>query len=249
MPPSAKALAAAERAHDSRAIGLVHYELALCYRQVGDTTIVREHLTQAASALHAAGDRRQLAMVHSLSGVTLAQEGRLDEALTAMRQGERLALAVDAQDVVATICGNQANVALMQHRHEQALALAERSVELQEESGTPHGLGIALASLGQICVRLGSLKRAEQALNRALDVRSPMQFMRETTGGVFDTLAQIHLIRGDHDAAGRYLQKAREAYGEHGTRIEPVVSMVAEGSRSAAGASLWSGEYGARTGW
>ena len=213
-----KALAAAERAHDSRAIGLVHYELALSYRQVGDTTIVREHLTQAASALHAAGDRRQLAMVHSLSGVTLAQEGRLDEALTAMRQAERLALAVDAQDVVATICGNQANVALMQHRHEQALALAERSVELQEESGTPHGLGIALASLGQICVRLGSLKRAEQALNRALDVRSPMQFMRETTGGVFDTLAQIHLIRGDHDAAGRYLQKAREAYGEHGTQ-------------------------------
>ena len=30
-------------------------------------------------ALHAVGDRRHLAMVHSLSGVTLAQEGRLDE--------------------------------------------------------------------------------------------------------------------------------------------------------------------------
>jgi hydrogenase-4 transcriptional activator len=213
-----KALAAAERAHESRAIGLVHYELALCYRQVGDTVIVREHLTQAASALHAAGDRRQLAMVHSLSGVTLAQEGRLDEAMGALRQAERLALMVDAGDVLATICGNQANVALMQHRHDQALALAERSVELQEQAGTPHGLGVALASLGQICVRLGSVKRAEEALNRALDVRSPLQFMRETTGAVFDTLAQIHLIRGEHDAAGRSLQKAREAYGEHGTQ-------------------------------
>ena len=75
-------------------------------------------------------------------------------------------------------------------------------------------MAIALASLGQICVRLGNLKRAEEALNRALDVRSPLQFMRETTGAVFDTLAQIHLIRGDHDAASRSLQKAREAYGE-----------------------------------
>ena len=213
-----KALAAAERAHESRAIGLVHYELALCYGQVGDTGIVREHLTQAASALHAAGDRRQLAMVHSLSGVTLAQEGRLDEAMAALRHAERLALIVDAGDVLATIYGNQANVALMQHRHDQALTLAERSVELQEQAGTPHGLGVALASLGQICVRLGSLKRAEEALNRALDVRSPLQFMRETTGAVFDTLAQIHLIRGEHDAAGRYLQKARDAYGEHGTQ-------------------------------
>jgi len=87
-------------------------------------------------------------------------------------------------------------------------------VELQEQAGTPHGLGVALASLGQICVRVGNLKRAEEALNRALDVRSPLHFMRETTGAVFDTLAQIHLIRGEHEHASRCLQKAREAYGE-----------------------------------
>jgi len=213
-----KALQAAMRAHDSRAIGLAHFELGLCYRQVGDTAIVREHLTQAASALHAVGDRRHLAMVHSLSGVTLAQEGRLEEAMSALSQAERLALLVEAGDILATVCGNQANVALMQHRHDQALTLAERSVQLQQEGGTPHGLGVALASLGQICVRLGSLNRAEEALNRALDVRSPLQFMRETTGAVFDTLAQIHLIRGEHEAADRCLGKAREAYGEYGSQ-------------------------------
>ena len=219
-----KALKQAERAHDSRAIGLAHYELGLCYRQVGEMAIVREHITSAASALHAAGDRRHLAMVHSLSGVTLAQEGRLDEAIAALRQAERLAVIVEAGDVLATVCGNQANVALMQHRHDQALALAERSVELQEQAGTPHGLGVALASLGQICVRVGNLKRAEEALNRALDVRSPLHFMRETTGAVFDTLAQIHLIRGEHDQASRSL-----AEGPRGVRRdprEPLVSVV-----------------------
>ena len=210
----AKALKNAERAHDSRAIGLAHYELGLCYRQVGDVAIVREHITSAASALHAAGDRRHLAMVHSLSGVTLAQEGRLEESIAALRQAERLAVLCEADDVLATACGNMANVASMQHRHEQAVSLAERSVELQEQAGTPHGLGVALASLGQICVRVGNLKRAEEALNRALDVRSPLHFMRETTGAVFDTLAQIHLIRGEHEHASRCLQKAREAYGE-----------------------------------
>src|SRR5829696_1725398 len=213
-----KALRLAERAHDSRSIGLSHYELALCYRQVGDPATVREHLTGAASALHAAGDRRHLAMVHSLSGVVLAQEGRLEEALVAMRHAERLAVGSQAGHVLATICGNQANVASMQHRHEEALALAQRSVELQQESGTPHGLGVALASLGQIYVRLGHLTRAEETLNRALDVRSPLQFMRETTGGVFDTLAQIHLIRGQYEEAGRALERAKEAYGEYGAQ-------------------------------
>ncbi|NOT27407.1 MAG: hypothetical protein HOP16_15050, partial [Acidobacteria bacterium] len=54
----ARALKHADLAHDSRAIGLARYELAHCYRQVGDSGIVREHLTQAAAALHAAGERR-----------------------------------------------------------------------------------------------------------------------------------------------------------------------------------------------
>ena len=42
--------------------------------------------------------------------------------------------------------------------------------------------------------------------------------MRETTGAVFDTLAQIHLIRGEHEAADRCLLKAHEAYGEYGSQ-------------------------------
>ena len=212
-----RALSLAERAHDSRAIGLAHYELGICYRQVGDSAIVREHIAKAASALHAAGDRRHLAMVHSLSGISQAQDGRLDEAMAALRQAERLALMVEAGDVLATVCGNQANVALMQHRHEQALALAERSVELQEQAGAPHGVGVALASLGQICVRLGNLKRAEEALRRALEVRSPVQFRRETTGAVFDSLAQIYVIRGALDAAAESLERARAAYGDSRT--------------------------------
>ncbi|MGE5244293.1 MAG: sigma 54-interacting transcriptional regulator [Betaproteobacteria bacterium] len=210
-----RALKQAELAHESREIGLAHYELALCYQQVGDVAIVREHISKAAAALHAAGDRRHLALVQKLSGVSLAQAGRLDEAVAALRQAERLAAAVRADDVLATVCGNQANVAMLQHRYEQALALAERSVALQESQGPGHGMAVALATLGQICVRLGDLARAEAALHRALDVRSPIQF-HETTGAVFDTLAQIHLVRGQYDTATDFLGRASDAYGAYG---------------------------------
>jgi DNA-binding NtrC family response regulator/tetratricopeptide (TPR) repeat protein len=211
----ARALKQAEIAHDSRAIGLAHYELGECYKKVGDVAIVREHISKAASALHAAGDRRHLALVHSLTGVSLAQASRHDEAMGALRQAERLATAVHADDVLALVCGNQANVTMMQHRYEQALALAERSVALHETHGSGHGLAVALATLGQICVRIGDLARAEDALHRALDVRSPIQF-HETSGAVFDTLAQIQLIRGRYDTASDYLGRAGEAYGAYG---------------------------------
>ena len=210
-----RSLKHAELAHESRAIGLAHYELALCYKQVGDSGIVRDHLTEAASALHAAGDRRHLALVHSLSAVLLAQSGRLEEAHNALRQGERLAMSIHADDVLAGIVHNQANVALMRHRLDQALALAERSVAIHETIGSGHGLAVALATLGQIFVQIGDLERAEQILTRTLEIRSPIQF-QETTGAVFDTLAQIHLMRGSFERAGEYLRLAREAYGAPG---------------------------------
>src|SRR4029077_14954858 len=44
---------------------------------------------------------------------------------------------------------------------------------------------------------------------------SPIQF-HETTGAVFDTLAQIHLIRGRYDTASDFLQRAGDAYGAYG---------------------------------
>jgi hydrogenase-4 transcriptional activator len=210
-----RALKQAEIAHDSRAIGRARYELALCYTKVADTTIVREHIAEAAAALHAAADRRQLALVHALSGMMLAQSGRYDEANAALRLAERQAAALNADDVLAVVCVNQANVALIRHRYEQALALAERAVALQEGLGQGAGLAGALATLGQICVRVGNLQRAETVLHRALETRSSVQF-HETTGAVNDTLAQMSLMRGDYEHAAEYLQRAAEAYGAYG---------------------------------
>ena len=209
-----------EQAHDPRAIGLAHFELARCYKQLGDTPTMQEHFGQAASALHAVGDRRNLALVHSLSGSALAQTGRHDEALTEMRQAERLASAVHADDVLAIVCGNQANVAMMRHRYDQALALAERSVALHEQFPPGHGLAVALATLGQICIHLGALPRAEAVLQRALEVRRPLLF-HETTGAIFDSLAQIHLLRGTYDRADECLRNARDAYGAYGEQTPP----------------------------
>ncbi len=212
-----RALRHADAAHDSRAIGLAHYELAHCYEKMGDDATVREHLARASSALHAAGDRRHLALVHSLSAVQLGQAGRYDEALAALRHAERLASAVGATDVLGAILHNQANVAMVRHRHDEALALAEQAVRLHESAGSNHGLAVALASLGQICVRVGHLARAEAVLRRALDLRSSVQY-RETTGAVHDTLAQVHLLTGAYNEAERSLTHARDAFRDSGTR-------------------------------
>ncbi len=210
-----RALRHAEQAHDSEAIGLAHFELGLCYNQVGDIAIVREHIAKAAPALHAAGNRRYLALLHSLSGRVLAQGGRMDEAMTAFRQAEKLATSVHAEDVLGIICNNQANVALIQHRLELALSLSEQAAALQEQNGRGRGFAISLATLGQILVRLGKLERAEKILHRALEARGQTQY-NEISGAVYDSLVQIALMRGDYESASDYLRQAGDAYGSYG---------------------------------
>jgi len=135
---------------------------------------------------------------------------------TPRRPAERRAAraAIHANDVLAGIVHNQANLALIAHHHTEALALAERSVALHQAQGSTRGLAVALATLGQVFVQSGDLERAEQVLMRTLEVRSPWQF-HETTGAVFDTLAQIHLMRGTYERAMEYVRLASEAYAAH----------------------------------
>ena len=131
---------------------------------------------------------------------------------------ERIATQVHADDVLAGTAHNQAILALMAHRLDEALALAERGVALYRAAlGEGHGLAITLATLGQVFVQIGDLDRAEEVLMRALEVRKPVQF-HVTTGAVFDTLAQIHLMRGTYERASEYLRQAGEAYGGYGAQ-------------------------------
>ncbi|MEZ5420195.1 MAG: sigma 54-interacting transcriptional regulator [Vicinamibacterales bacterium] len=213
-----RALKHAEAAHDSRGIGLAHLELVNCYRKVGDHTIVREHLTEAAAALHAAGDRRHLAEVHSASGVLFAQQGRYEDAAASLRNAERLASATGADDVLALAYVNQAGVAQLRRRYDQAVALAERAVSLHEAVDQPHRLAASLATLGQINVKLGHLDAAESALRRALALTAGTSLMRahEIVGAVYDTLAQIALMRGDYEGAAGHLRSAADAFGHYG---------------------------------
>jgi tetratricopeptide (TPR) repeat protein len=96
--------------------------------------------------------------------------GRYEDATGALRNAERLASALGADDVLALAYVNQAAVAQLRRRYDQAVALAERAVALHESSDQPHRLAASLATLGQINVKLGQLTAAETALRRALQI-------------------------------------------------------------------------------
>ncbi|MBM3780971.1 MAG: tetratricopeptide repeat protein [Acidobacteria bacterium] len=166
-------------------------------------------------ALHRAGDRRTLALLHSFAATVLAQTGHLGEADTAFDRAEGLARSAGASDVLAMVYGNQASLAALRDQPRQARVLAEQTVALERRRRGGPGLSRSLANLGQILLRLGDLTCAERILHEGLEARCAVQF-HEIGGGIFDTLAQLALLRGDYEAADAYLREALTAYGAYG---------------------------------
>ena len=179
---------------------------------------MREHFGEAASALHAVGDRRNLALVHSLSGSALAQTGTLRRgARPRMRQAERLAAAGPRRrrardrlrqpgergDDAASL---RAGAGAGRAQRRAARAVSARATAWRWRSRP----SARSASSSARCAR------AEAVLQRALEVRRALLF-HETTGAIFDSLAQIHLMRGDvRPGGGVACGNAREAYGAYG---------------------------------
>ena len=143
----------------------------------------------------------------------LAQSGRCEEAESALGQCERLAKAIPADDLLAGVAHNQANVALMSRSistgrwrlPNEAWPSTRRSDRVTvSPSRWPRSVRFSCS------LAISTGRRA--ILTRTLEVRSPVQF-QETTGAVYDSLAQIHMMRGSYERAGEYLRLASDGYG------------------------------------
>ena len=156
----------------------------------------------------------------------LAQTGRYDEANAALRQAERMASLLQADDVLATVYGNQANVALIRHRYEQALALAERAVDLHEGLGQgPGPVGRARHARPDLRARRQSRSRRHRAAPRA------RRAQRDAVPR--DDRRRLRHARADVADARRLRERRRvPAAGRRGVRRlrpqhQPLVRMVA----------------------
>ena len=105
---------------------------------------------------------------------------------------------------------------MLQHRYEQALALAERSVALHEAHGSGHGLAVALATLGQICVRLGDLGRAEAGAAPRARSAQPDSVPRNDRRGLRHAGADSPDSRPLRRRRANFSARASEAYGAYG---------------------------------
>ncbi|HYE79771.1 MAG TPA: tetratricopeptide repeat protein [bacterium] len=198
-----RALALEDLAGDVPHLAQSWIAVGACHRQLGDYAKARECFHKAylraiqASFVNAqAASCQYAAEVAELQGDTpgaIEQWGRLFRIGQEARQAQ-----------LAAYAANQlARLHLEQGSREEAWAEAEEARSLAEAAKDPFNVGLALATLGELCMK-------ESAWSRALDLLLKAERLLQKHGGsdcsafVHQRLEQVHQALGNEAEARRY---------------------------------------------
>ncbi|MGK3984376.1 protein kinase [Sorangium sp. So ce136] len=181
-------------------------------------------LEQAARGALALGDHEAHVIARLLLVGSLSVAGRLDEA---ERHAEAVVEAcLRAGDVVHLCTAYINRVFMWMKRHEEDRALADQreAVRLARELGHAQLERWATLNLAEMRYWMGALDEALPLARRSLDLQRRFFNQRPSPDDVL-LLARIHLARGEHDEAARYLAEARASLPE--ADLTPCARMLA----------------------
>ena len=176
---------------------------------------------QAVVAALASGDPAAIATNLVLRCRAQTYAGHHDEAQTCLELAEGAAeregrsAALESELLVAN-----SHVAVLQGRHEEAIALSARALELVEaHRGRSHALARALFDHGEVCRVSGRFEDAALAFRRALEVGEEVLGPRHPElAASLNSLAVVHIEQDRTDDALRELERVleirKEVFGE-----------------------------------
>lgn len=103
-------------------------------------------------------------------------------------------------------------------RFATALNYSQRAFALYATDRDLTSLAGAENNLGYLLLKQGQVDAAEQHLNRALDLCDRHDPHKQVRSYVLNSLAELHVVRGDLDSAGTYLHEALQVALENGAR-------------------------------
>lgn len=168
-------------------------------------------------------ERHHVKMVARALGIrasALRLGGQLNRAQLHLTSALRLARRHRLRDVEADLLQRVIYVVADRGEHQQALAIADRSLVLYEDLQDVAGIGKAQVDRGAMLFRLGDYEQAQEAYEVAL--RHLPEALPRYRWSALQSLACTHLATGRVDAADRRLEEAapyRPAGGHHVGRL------------------------------
>jgi adenylate cyclase len=190
----------------------------------GDFEPALEHAVAAQEIFEDQENLRGLATALRIVGDAYTQAGRFDEAVAALQRGLAVAERVGSADEIGGCLINLGRAESGRGAHVAAMGHDRRAIEEFERIGHGSGRAVGYANLADKLARVGNLDEAltwcDKALDLARSIGHPLSI-----ADVYDTMAYIHLQRGDLADAAARSEEAASLYLEMGAAPQAANSL------------------------
>ncbi len=187
-------------------LGSVDIGLARVYRKLSEYPISRDYAQKALDRFRDNGDWLGMAEAYREIANSYHQEGNSQKSLENFELGIKIIGGNSAPFMLGKLYTDLSGAYWFLRRPQDGIACLEKSIEFFEQ--TEHALNSAIAhgNLGIHLTLLGEWTKAEEVLRQALELA-----LRENhvhVAGIYDSLGELEILRGNLDEAAELLEKA-----------------------------------------
>jgi hydrogenase-4 transcriptional activator len=182
--------------------------LARVYRSINEYKIARDHSQKALEYYRATGNWRGVAEAYF--GIALADtcEGAYESGLENFGQAIKLVGDRPACHLLGKIYANMAGACWFLKRPHEGIHHLEKAISYYERTEHKANAALGYNNLGINLILVGEWQRAQEALERALALASEIDERGAKVPTILDSLAELHLLRGNLDDAQSLLERA-----------------------------------------
>lgn len=187
-------------------LGAIDIALARVYRKLNEFPICRDHAERALDHFRADGNWLGMAEAYREIANSYHQEGESVKAIDNFRLGIDIIGDNSAPFMLGKLYTDMSGAYWFLRKPKEGIACLERSIEFFDR--TEHALNsvIAYNNLGINLILIGEWDKAEQMIHRSLEIAEKEGSAH--VAGIYDSLGELKILRGDLKAAERDLDKA-----------------------------------------
>ena len=187
-------------------LGTIDIALSRVYRKLNEFPISRDFAEKALDHFRSTGNwlgmaeaYREIANIHN-------QEGNSEKAIESFQLGIKIIGSNSAPFMLGKLYTDMSGAYWFLRKPNDGIECLEKSIEFFNQ--TEHALNMLIAynNLGINLTLLGEWQRAEEMIRRALELGLRENYIH--VAGIYDSLAELYILRGEIDEAEELLQKA-----------------------------------------
>ena len=189
-----------------RLSGTINCALARVYRTLNEIPIYRDYAEKALDIFRTNGDWLGMAEAYREIALSYHQEGNGEKSLQHFEHGIKMIGGNSAPFMLGKLYTDMSGVYWFLRRPYDGIACLEKSIRFFDQTDHVLNSVIAYNNLGINLTLIGDWHKAEDVINRALDLATEQNHVH--VAGILDSLGELKILRGELDDAQAILERA-----------------------------------------